>query len=252
MKDYKPWDIVVEVLSLLKERAVIGANCVELDDLAQKLIEKLGGIPFNKGYKPEWAKTPFPSAVCFSLNNEIAHGFPTFDNGTPKILKDGDIINFDLSVKKDNLVGDAAITIGIGNIGSRNERLLYYAQKTLEEGMKKVKAGVKVGEISRALELCAGRNGFVLNQNLAGHGIGAEMHMEPKIYNFYDLENAGNDYVLIEGSMICIEPQLTYEDKDGHQSENGWTIVTNDGRNSAFFEKQLKVTTNGFDILTNW
>jgi methionyl aminopeptidase len=252
IKDKKSWDIVVEVLQELQKRAIVGANCVELDKLAEKIINDAKGVSFNKNYKPEWAPTPFPASVCFSINNEVAHGFPTLDDGTPKILKDGDIINLDVSVKKDNVCADASITVGVGDISSRNERLLYYAKKTLEEGIKQVRAGVKIGEVSRAMELCANRNGFVLNKNLTGHGIGSQMHEEPKILNFYDLNNPLNDYILKEGQHICLEPQLTYKDTQGVMAKNGWTIETTDGKNSAFYEKMVKVTLNGSEILTNW
>lgn len=247
----KSWEIVVEVLNKLRERAIPGASCVKLDILAQKIIKENGGVPFNKGYKPKWAKTPFPSAVCFSVNNEIAHGFPTLDDGSPKILKDGDIVNFDVGIKKDGLCGDAAITVGIGDISSRNERLLINAKKTLEEGIRNIKDGVKVGEISRAMETFAESRGFVLNKNLTGHGIGKEMHMEPRIFNFYALDNLGNNVILREGGMVCIEPQLTYKDRIGMQSDNGWTILTRDGRNSAFFEHQALITKDGHKILTD-
>ena len=248
----KSWDIVVEVLNNLRERATVGANCVKLDKLSERIIKDNGGLPYNKGYKPSWAKTPFPASVCFSVNSEIAHGLPTLLDGSPKILKDGDIVNFDVGVVKDGICGDAAITVGVGDIGPRNERLLYYAKKTLEAGVQKIKNGVTVGEISRELEVYASRRGFVLNKNLVGHGIGKEMHMPPKIFNFYDLDNPGNDIILKTGDMVCIEPQLTYKDKVGFLSENGWTILTRDGKNSAFFEYQVMVTPDGFNILTNW
>ncbi len=244
----KPWQIVSLVLLELEKAAVPGASALDLNNLAEQKIIELGGIPYNKGYQPKWAKTPFPYSICVNINSEIAHGLPTAN----KILKDGDVVSFDLGVKKDDLCGDAALTVIVGDqekARGNAERLLRYTKRTLYRGIEMVKAGVTCREISHAMEYYASQMGYVTNLRMAGHGIGKEMHEYPRIPAAI-LEGMG-DEVLVEGQMICLEPILTYRDRMGVYTADGWTLKTQDGRNSAIFEHQLLVTKDGCEILTD-
>ena len=245
--------VVSKVLTFLKDNTKPNTNLVDLNAQAEDLIIKLGATSFNKGYQPTWSKTPFPTAVCMCINNEVAHSFPYREvNGKkiPKILQEGDIVSYDVGVKINGLCGDAALTVSVGKIDSRAERLLYYAKNTLYEGIKMVKAGVTLEEVSASMEKYAMLRGFVINERYTGHGISKEMHEEPTIAHVYIPNNEWNTYILKEGQMICLEPMLTYEDKEGFLQEDGWTSLTQDGRNSAFYEHMIKVTKEGSEILT--
>lgn len=251
----KAYEIVTTVLLEMQKLAVVGANLLELDKRAEEMVLELGGKPYNKGYNPKWAPVPYPATLCIGVNDIIAHGIPTDYN-----LQDGDLVSFDLGVIKDGLCGDSGFTMGIGEVSNRDQRLLYYAKNTLYAGIEKVKAGVTVWEVAKAMEMYATMRGYVINQNLSGHGIGKEMHQDPKIPAFtYNRENrmidimlgASMDYVFKEGDTICLEPFLTYKDRSGFISEiDKWTIRTRDGKKSAFFEHMLEVTKDGCNILT--
>ena len=239
----KPWEIVSETLKTVAAAVRPGVSTLELDAIAEKKILELGGTPYNKGYKPDWAETPFPGTLCTSVNDTIVHGIPS-----DYILNDGDIICLDVGVKKDGLCGDAALTVPVGEFSSRDERLLRYAKNTLYVGIDEIKAGIKIKQISAAMEKYAKQMGFLPNLAFCGHSIGTEMHEEPLVPN-YEIPGLGED-TLVAGQMICLEPMLSYKDNLGVIQEDGWTVKTKDGRKSAMFEHQILVKEDGYEILT--
>lgn len=243
-KDLKPWQIVSETLKIVSKRVEPGVTTKELDELAEKTVLGMSGIPINKGYKPKFATTPFPATLCTSVNDTVVHGIP---NEIP--LVGGDIINLDLGVKKDGQCGDAAMMVPVGKISDRDERLIRYAKHIVYEAIKSVKAGVQIKEISHAIEWYAKRMGFITNLRFAGHTIGQEMHEDPMIPN-HELPGLGEE-ILKVGQRICIEPMITYKDKWGMLMPDGWTVKTTDGRNSAFFEHMLEVSEDGCKVLTD-
>jgi methionyl aminopeptidase len=242
----KPWQIVTETLKLLEKSAIPGVTTLELDKIAETEVIRLGGIPYNKGYHPKWAKDPYPNTICVNINDQIAHNIPS-----ERVLKDGDVVSFDIGVTKDGLCGDAGFTMIVGDKSKaygNAERLIRYAKRTLYVGIQQVKAGAVCGDISRAMEVYASQHGFLTSLRFSGHGIGEQMHMPPKIPCALIL--GYGDEILEEGQMICLEPFLTYKDRLGQQAPDGWGYSTSDGRNSAFFEHQLLVTKDGCEILT--
>lgn len=250
MKNYKPWEIVSEVLRLMSLTAGTGITTQHLNDLAEKKVLELGGTPYNKGYKPEWAQSPFPATLCTSVNDQMCHGIPSDYK-----LKDGDIISLDIGVKKDGLCGDGALTIGVGNISNRDERLLRYGKQTLMEGIKIIKPGVQLKEIAHTMEQFAGLRGYVINHVFGGHGIGATMH-EPPFISHVTWPKGHKmaieaEHKLKEGDMICLEPILTYQDKLGFPSTDGWTWKTRDAKKACMFEHQILIEKDGYKILTN-
>ena len=238
-----PWDIVSEVLKMLRHEAKVGRRLIDLNAEAENLIIMLGGESINKGYSLN-GLPPFPAAVCMSVNSVIAHGIPT-----EYALRDGDLVSFDLGVRKDGVCGDAALTVGIGSIAKRDARLLETAREALQRGIEVVRPGIPVREIGYAIASYVLRRGCVVNHSFCGHGIGAEMHMKPDIVHYFDDRIQDT---LSEGMMICIEPMVTESDKWGVRMPNGWTFVTKNGRNSAVFEHQILVTHDGFEILSSW
>jgi len=249
----KPEEVITKVLKEIVPLAVVGRSLKELDQQAEQLVALYGAKPYNKGYKPDWAPVPYPATLCLGVNDTVAHGIPTDYR-----LQNGDILNIDLGIIINDKCGDSGLTIGIGEISNRDQRLLYYAKNTLYAGIDAVKEGATVKDVARAMEMYALPRGYVTNHNLSGHGIGNTMHMPPKIPAFTYLENAVNDYLLDNsmdykfkiGDRICLEPFLTYKDKAGYRTDDGWTIKTRDGKKSAFFEHMLEVTKDGCNILT--
>lgn len=242
--------IVQEVLLTLKEKAQIGTSLLSLDKIAEDMILSYNAIPYNKGFtgdtvdQEHWQKevkptTPFPNALVCCVNSVIAHGNPT-----EYTLRDGDTVIFDIGVKKDDLCGDGAITVGIGTVENKHERLLRYARLTVLEGLKHIKAGANIADMGRAIEQYVTLRGYVVNQTFAGHGIGKEMHEDPFIPHYWTSQLSETYFE--EGKMYCIEPILTFKDMWGARAFNDWAWITRDGRRCAMFETQVLVTKDGY------
>jgi methionyl aminopeptidase len=242
----KPWEIVTEVMKLLCENAKPGVNTLALTNIAEAKMREYGAVPANKNYFPKWALQPFPQAVCINVNEEIAHGIPN----KKKILQDGDLVNFDFGVKIGGLAGDAAMTIPVGKLSDRDDRLLRIAKRALYAGIDIVKPGVKLGEISEAIQKVAWKEHMAVNRTFSGHFIGKEMHEDPLILNYVLPGYAPNNVELREGWTFCLEPMITWEDEIGRRTGNTWTWVTRDGRRTAMFEHMIRVTHDGYEILT--
>jgi methionyl aminopeptidase len=242
----KAWEIVTNVLIGAGEFANPGVSTGEIDAWAEKYIVRMGGTPYNKGYQPKPTKIPFPATMCISINDEIVHGIPSKE----RRLQEGDLVSFDVGVKKDGLCGDAAFTMGIGRISKEDEQLLKVAKKALYRGLREVKNGKKIGNVSKAITDFVKREGYVVNNRFSGHGIGKEMHEGSPVMSYYIPNLAQNGTPFQAGKMYCLEPQITYKDQRGIPDENMWTFRTSDGRKSAFFEHQVLVKEKGIDILT--
>lgn len=229
--------------------AVPGENLLTLENTAGGMLTIMGATSANKGYMPQGTMIPFPSNLCLSVNDQVGHT-PARDY----VLKDGDLLTIDCGLSVDNLCADAGLTIPIGNISARDERLLRYTRRALKMGISVIKPGVHITEVGKMIERSARQNGFVIVKRMAGHGIGQQMHMEPPIPMF-DVGFDNYDKipeVFYEGQIVCIEPHLTYKDEFGIVDENdGWTVRTRDGRKSAMAEHQIKVISLGAEILTS-
>ena len=262
-------ETVSEVLRSVVEMAKPGVNLLALEKRAETTMQVLGAESVNKGYHPKWATSPFPSVVCLGVNDVIAHAIPTSYD-----LQDGDLLYIDTGVRINNLCGDAGLTVPIGEISNRDERLLRFAKRALYEGIRAVKPGIKVTEIGEAIYWFARRNGYIVNRVFMGHGIGKQMHEVPQIPHFpilpdekyippdselepfkkkgkYEYKEKEGVPRLVEGQVICLEPMLTYKDPVGKKDGDGWTQRTRDGKKSAFFEHMIRVVTGGYEILTN-
>lgn len=240
------YEAVSLILKSMAEAVSPGVKTKEIDAIAEKKIKELGVTSYNKGYKPSWSNSPYPAVSCICVNSVIAHGIP--DN---YVLKEGDIVSLDLGVTdKNGNCGDAALTVPVGKVDNRKARLLYYAHKTLYEAISKIKAGVSTKVIAETIQTFSDRRGYKVNRRFGGHTIGKEMHMEPKIFNTVEEDHKWS--ILKEDQIICIEPMLTPgRDNMGITQPDGWAFVTSDNQPSAFFEHMIKVTKNGYEILTN-
>lgn len=252
------FEIVTTVLQLMAEKAKVGTSLEVLANLAQDCIKEEDGIAINKGYTPTWAPSPFPAVICIGVNDSIAHAIPT-----PYRLRSGDLVSFDVGVSKNGVCADSAFTMGVGEITEEDKQLLMVTQMALIAGMKKIKAGEIIYNVSKNIEDTVLVRDYVTNHNLTGHGIGEKMHQPPSIPNFVPRNKLttipsrltrdqipGYYQQLREEQMLCIEPIVTKKDSSGIILEDGWTYKTKDGKKSAIFERQVLVTKDGFTPLT--
>lgn len=228
--------IVVEVLEEIKKKIRVGVTTIELDRLAESVILKKGGTPAFKGYRG------YPNSLCISINEQVVHGIPS-----NRRLKDGDLVSIDLGVYHDGYYGDAAITVGAGEITPEAKRLLDATQKALYIGIEKARAGNHLSDISNAVQMYVEGEGFSVVRAFVGHGIGTSLHEEPQVPNFGE---AGKGPLLKSGMVLAIEPMVNAGVSDVDVLEDDWTVVTADGSLSAHFEHTVAVTDNGVEILT--
>lgn len=233
-------DVLIELTRLTAPDVSLGM----LDELAERMIVERGGRPYNKGYQPDWAIEPYPATICAAVNHEICHAPPG-----NRLLRDGDIVTYDLGVKYGIGCGDAAITVAVGNISNRKQRAMRYGLQVLMEGIKKIKAGAYVCDVSRAIENFSTKNGYAVIGEFAGHHIGREMHEKPDIPNVVNEEYSSSD-ILEEGGVICIEPMITPGNGRVALSSDKWTAFCPDGQPVVMFEHQILVTAEGSEILT--
>lgn len=228
--------LVSETHKYLKPFIKPGITTLELDKLAEEFIRSNDGIPTCKGYEG------FPSSLCVSINDEVVHGIP----GKRK-LRNGDIVTIDMVIGYHGYQGDAAWTYAVGDISDKKKYLMEHTEKALYEGVKQVKPGNRIGDISHAVEVYATKHKLGVVKELVGHGIGTEMHEEPDVPN-YGKPNTGPR--LKPGMVICIEPMLNLGSADVGILEDDWTIVTLDGKPAAHYEHTVLVTEDGYEILT--
>jgi len=214
-----------------------GISTKYLDDEAGKFIESHGGIPASKGYEG------YPCNICISLNEEIVHGIGK-DN---VLLKEGDIITFDIMTKLDGYIADSATTWPVGKVNKTKEHLMYHTKKALYVGLNELKAGVPIGNCSARIQQYAEKHGLAVPHEIGGHGVGHDVHEDPFIPNY---GKYGEGMILKKGQVIAIEPMLTAGTRHVAILDDDWTIVTQDGSPSAHFEHTVAITEDGYEILT--
>lgn len=228
--------IVVEVLEEVTKKIRVGVTTIELDRLAESVILKKGSTPAFKGYRG------YPNSLCISINEQVVHGIPS-----NRRLKEGDLVSIDLGVYHDGYYGDAAVTVGVGEITPEAKRLQDATQKALYIGIEKARVGNHLSDISNAVQMYIEGEGFSVVRAFVGHGIGTSLHEEPQVPNFGE---AGKGPLLKSGMVLAIEPMVNAGVSDVEVLEDDWTVVTADGSLSAHFEHTVAVTDNGVEILT--
>ncbi len=233
--------ILAEIMNRLGEMVVPGNNTEEINKLAKKLVFDMNGVPVFEGYGDP--KNPYPAAVCVSINEEIVHGIPS----SARIIKNGDIVKLDIGMKYENLITDMARTFPAGEISADVQKLLNATKESLNEGIKIIKAGVKLSDYSRTIEHYVKLQGFSVVRELVGHGVGKKLHEDPYIPNF---DMHGKEVILQAGMALALEPMVNAGTRYIKLLKDGWTYVTKDGKLSAHFEDTILVTENGAEILT--
>ena len=237
--------IVAKFYEELEKYVKPGISTFELDQKAEEIMKKLGGIPAQKGYDPGIRGVPpYRHATCISVNDEVIHGIPIKN----KIIKDGDLVSVDTVILKNGFNGDAARTFIVGGKTSKDaQRLVDVTKAAFYEGIKYAKPGFRIGDISHAIGEFVRQNGYSVVREFEGHGIGREMHEEPEVPNY---GKAGKGPRLQPGMTIAVEPMVIMGKPNILELEDGWTIVTEDGSLAAHYENTILITENEPKILT--
>jgi len=228
--------IVAEILEGVKEKVQPGVETRELDELAEELCRKHKVQPAFKGYRG------YPRSLCVSVNEEVVHGIPG-----PRRLKAGDLVSLDFGVKYDGYYGDAAITVGVGEVGEKARALMAATEKSLYAGIAEVKEGKRLSDISHAVQTVVEGAGFGVIREFVGHGIGRSLHEDPQLPNFGPPDRGPTLQV---GMTFAIEPMTSLGSWRVRILKDGWTAVTRDGSWAAHFEHSVALTGNGVLILS--
>jgi methionyl aminopeptidase len=233
--------VVAEVLATLREHVKPGVTTGELDAIAEDLTRKRGAKPAFKGYVVQ-GRT-FQHTVCISINDEVVHGVPS----KRRALQDGDIVGLDFGVSIDGYFGDAAITVPVGQVAPKAQRLMDVTKTALEAGIDAIRSGHYIADISGAIQDVAEDAGYSLVREFVGHGIGRKLHEDPQVPNY---RTGTRGVRLQEGLVLAIEPMVNEGAPEVYVRDDGWTAATRDGRLSAHFEHSVAVTADGPYILT--
>jgi methionyl aminopeptidase len=228
--------IVAEILAILKQNIQPGVKTIELDTIAEREIKKRGATPSFKGYHG------YPGSVCISINDQIVHGIPG-----KRVINEGDLVSLDLGAIIDGFHGDSAVSVVAGKGSAKVNKLIETTHEALNAGIAKARAGLRLGDISAAIQQYAEKDGYSVVREYTGHGIGREMHEEPQILN-YGKEGTGP--LLKKGMTLALEPMLNAGGWGTRVDEDCWTVYTADGSLSAHFEHSVAITDGDPQILT--
>ena len=236
--------VVGETLELLRSSVRPGITTGELDAIAEDNIRSSGAIPSFKGY----SHPPFPASICASVNDEVVHGIPG-----DRTLAEGDVISIDSGAIVDGWHGDAAVTVGIGEIADDHAELMRVTEESLWRGMAAARLGGRLTDISHAVESYVRSQphptgaSYGILEDYVGHGIGTEMHQPPNVPNY---GRPGRGPKLVRGLALAVEPMITLGSKETVLLEDEWTVGTSDGSWSAHFEHTFTLTPEGAWVLT--
>lgn len=233
---------LARVLVAVRDACVPGVTTSELDLLAERLIREGGDEPAFLNYTPEGARTPYPSTLCVSVNDEVVHGI-----GGGRALKEGDIIGIDLGLIHQGLFTDSALTVPVGQVDDGAKKLIAVTEQALMEGINAARGGNTVGDIGYAIEKYVREQGFVIVEELGGHGVGYKQHEDPHIANYGD---RGQGLKLKPGMVLALEPIVNEGTRYIKLMPDGYTYVTRDHKRSGHFEHTILITDGPAEILT--
>ena len=216
-----------------------GLTTRELDETAEMIIRDHGGIPTFKGYPGPY---PYPATLTISINEEMVHGIPS-----GRTLKEGDIVSVDCGTTLDGFIGDSAFTVGVGEIGEKEERLIQITRESLYKGIEQMLPGKHIGDVGAAIQQHVESAGYYVPRQYTGHGVGREMHEPPQVPNF---GVPGQGMLLREGMTIAIEPMVLVGTPNTRVLPDQWTVISADHSLTAHYEHTVAVTSNGPLILT--
>lgn len=230
--------INIAVLDYVAEKIRVGMSTEEIDRLVQEKTAQMGGIPAPLGYDG------FPKSVCTSINGQVCHGIPS----EADILKDGDIVNVDVSTIYHGFFSDSSRMFMLGDVDLKTKKLVETAHQCIDIGLEWVKPWNFLGDMAQAINDFAKANGYSIVREIGGHGVGLEFHEEPFVS--YVTEK-GTEMLMVPGMVFTIEPMVNMGRADIYiDHENGWTVYTEDGLPSAQWEVTVAVTEDGYEVLT--
>jgi len=238
--------IVHEVHNLCRDMAKPGTTTRAIDDAAQALIDERGARGLFKNYPTYKPGEGFPSTLCISVNECVVHGI-----GDDRPIQDGDVVGVDCGVQLGGWCGDAATTILVGNVDPEVVKMCKATEHCLQIAIDQIRPGKRWSQIARLMQKYAEDRGYGVVRDFVGHGIGETMHQEPKVPNFVSRELLKNDIHLRPGVVLAIEPMLTLGSREVKTLDDGWTVVTLDGKASAHYEHTVAVTDQGAEVLTD-
>ena len=229
--------INIAVLDYVAEHIKAGISTAEIDKWVYDITTKMGGVPAPLNFEG------FPKSVCTSMNNEVCHGIPSED----VIIKDGDIINVDVSTNLNGYFSDSSRMFCIGNVSEENRKLVEETKNAVYEGLKQVKPWGFLGDMGQAVNDYVKSKGYSVVREVGGHGIGLEFHEDPWVSY---ISKKGTEMLMVPGMIFTIEPMVNAGKPDIFVDEdNGWTIYTEDNSMSAQWEIQVLVTEDGYEII---
>lgn len=233
---------VASVISALAEKAAVGVNLLELDELAHRMIKDVGAESCYIDYHPSFGARPFGKVLCTSVNDAVLHGLP-FDYA----LKDGDLLSVDFAASIDGWVSDSALSVIVGTPRAEDVWLIDVAQRALDAGIAAARSGNRLGDISNAIGSVARAEGLRVNLQFGGHGVGRTMHGDPHVAND---GQAGRGLKLRPGLVIAIEPWFLHTTDEIRFDPDGWTIRSADGSRGAHVEHTVALTDGDPIVLT--
>ncbi|WP_333784298.1 type I methionyl aminopeptidase [Thermocrinis sp.] len=241
-------DVVVEVLEEVAKHVKPGVSTYELDLIARDVVKSRGARAAFLNYKPSFSKTPYPAALCVSVNAAVVHGLPKKDI----ILQEGDLVSLDFGAILDGYAGDSAITVPVGEVSEDKKRLLEATKEALEEAVRACVPGNWLSDITKAIKRVADKYGVHPVKNLGGHGIGRKVHEPPFVPNNLEDFKHERDMKLRAGMVLAIEPMLALGTTDIAHDGDQWTVLTADGSPSAHYEYVVAITKEGPMVLTQF
>ena len=230
--------LLATVFRALDEQITAGITTMDINSFVEDyIVHTLNARPSSKG------QYGYPYVLNASVNEVVCHGVPS----TTRRLRDGDIVNIDITLEKNGYIADSSKMYTIGNVSPLAQKLVDVTYTAMWEGIKAVKPGASTGDIGHAIQQCAEKHGYSVVRDYCGHGIGKEMHEEPQILH---VGEPGSGLVLKPGMTFTIEPMINQGSHKTKQKKDGWTVITRDKKLSAQWEHTLVVTSTGFDVLT--
>mgnify|MGYP001119064663 FL=1 len=230
--------LLASVFALLDRTPLVGRSTLEIDAMVERfIVDDLQARPASKG------QYGYGYVLNASVNDVVCHGMPS----STAVLRDGDIVNFDITLEKNGYIADSSKTYLVGEVDPAARRLVQTTYDALWRGIRAVRPGARLGDIGFAIERHAKRHGYSVVREYCGHGIGREMHEEPSVLHF---GRPGTGLALREGMVFTIEPMLNRGRRNVRTEADGWTVVTEDGSLSAQFEHTVAVTASGVSVLT--
>ncbi len=239
--------VVYNVLTSVKALVGPGVTTAELNAAAEEMIEQAGGTALFKGVTSPQARFPFPAALCTSVNETLVHGIPD-----DRRLESGDILSIDCGVRLAGYCGDAATTIAVGKVSAEVRHLMDVTSRALDLAVELVAPGHMWSDVARRIQSLVESKKLSVVRDFVGHGIGREMHEEPKVPNYWDERQKRFDFELVEGMVLAVEPMVNLGNhRVEYAGPDGWSVVTQDRKYAAHYEHMIAVVRGGSDVLTD-